>query len=179
MSHCTQSDVSCERFLSAWKAWGRCWVWVGQTWVRSSQASLCTRKHPQRRSRNLPLLEEAQKGTRGQGCVCPSSGSEAPAGGGLLRVPWSCLGAPVEFGTERKAPETFLCTEVPRPVRRALPWERGSKSRPQPGPSRRTSRATGFHQGQQRSHMGKQTEQTAVTPGQVESPCHGDGGRPA
>ena len=107
--------------------------------------------------------------------MCLSSGSEAPAGGGLLRVPWSCLGAPVEFRTERKAPETFLCTEVPRPVRRVLPWERGSKSRPQPGPSRRTCRATGFHQGQRRSHVGKQTEQTAVTPGQVESPRHGDG----
>lgn len=115
----------------------------------------------------------------GQGCVRPSSGSEAPAGGGLLRVPWSCLGAPGEFRTERKAPETFLCTEVPKPVRRALPWERGSKPRPRPGASWRISRATGFHQGQRRSHAGKQTEETAVTPGQVESPRHGDGGRPA
>lgn len=116
---------------------------------------------------------------RGQGWVRPGSGSEAPAGGGLLRVPWGCLGAPGEFRTERKALETFLCTEVPRPVRRALPWERGSKPRPRPGASRRTSRATGSHQGQRRSHMGKQTEEIALTPGQVESPRHRDGGRPA
>lgn len=57
----SERHVSCECFLSAWKAWGT------QTWVRSGKASFCTQKRLRRRSRNPPPLcreEEARTGLR-------------------------------------------------------------------------------------------------------------------
>ena len=73
-----------------------------QSVVLYTEASAVTQQEP-------PLPRGGGRNRdRGRGWACLSSGSEAPAGGGLLRVPWGCLGAPAEFRAERKAPETFL-----------------------------------------------------------------------
>lgn len=86
--------------LSAWKAWGPCWVWVGQTRVRSSKASLCTQKRPWRCSRNPPLLEEAREGTEDRGGCAPAVGQKLLQAGVCSEFPGAAWG-PRESSEQR------------------------------------------------------------------------------